>query len=562
MIHQATTTLVPNLVYNDPKAAISTEYLAYRPYADVLELATNHLTREINLRHTLRQVITDSVFLAGFVKTGIGVNEQTLDIDGWLADIGQPYCDRVDPDDMIMDPLAREWEEQRFIGNRYRVAAEAMENIDGYDMDKVKQLQSRYTAMTASETEASFLGQKVSVASEADRLFGEIDLVDLYIPEEQVIITMPWGSNNNIFPDFIRVVDYQGPEHGPYEMLGFAYVPDNLMPVAPAMVWHDLHVMTNKIAVKMARQAERSKRVLAYESSAWEDAQDITDAEDGDTVRVDDVTAIQEIQYGGPTDDMYKYITWAKEQYSEMAMNIDLLSGTGSNEPTATQAEMVQANSSVRLADMQNMVYQFTAKIMERMAFYLHTDPLIELPLVKRKQGVDTQVFYTPEMREGDWMDYHLKVTPYSMARQDPNVKVRRVLEFTGQVIPALAQAYQMLGPAFNLENTLALLGREMAIDELDEMINAQVLQAQVARMQQMLAEGLPLDQKVISMITGGGNSSSGPMDTAAAQVRLSQPSPNPNPSGMTGVGITPDVERNQIHQERAAELQQTYMGV
>ena len=90
MIFQAATTLIPNLVYHDPKAQISTEYMAYRPYADTLGLAVNHLTREINLRHTLRMIITDTIFLAGFVKTALGVSQQTLDIDGWLHNIGQP----------------------------------------------------------------------------------------------------------------------------------------------------------------------------------------------------------------------------------------------------------------------------------------------------------------------------------------------------------------------------------------------------------------------------------------------------------------------------------------
>ncbi len=559
LIYQAATTLIPNLVYADPRASISTQYLAYRPYADSLSLATNHLVREINLRESLRKIITDAIFMAGFVKTGLGVSYQTLDIDGWLADVGQPYADRVDPDDMILDPLARVWDEQRIIGNRYRVSVEDLEGLEGYDVDKIRTYESRYRYLNSSgHPEASYLSLKQNVATEADQLFNEVDLVDVYIPEEQVILTMPWGSKNQIMPEIVRTVEYQGPEQGPYEMLGFAYIPDNILPVAPAMVWHDLHIMTNKVATKAAKQAERSKRILAYESSAWEDAQDIIDAEDGETVRVDDVEAVKELQYAGPTEDMYAYMAWAKQQYSEMAMNIDLLSGTGSDEPTATQAEMVQANTSVRLADMQNMVYQFTAKIMERLAFFLHTDPLIELPLVKRVNGIDQQIVYSPEMREGDWIDYHLKVTPYSMARQDPNVKVRRIIEFTGQVIPALAQAYQMLGPAFNIEATLSILGREMGIDELDEMINSPVLQQQISRMQELLAQGIPLDPKVIKQITGAGITQGG--SPGVADMALARPSPNPNPAGMVGTDVTPDTEMNQIHQERAAELQSTYL--
>ncbi|MFP3786273.1 hypothetical protein, partial [Burkholderia sp. SIMBA_024] len=129
---------------------------------------------------------------------------------------------------------------------------------------------------------------------------------------------------------------------------------------------------------------------------------------------------------------------------------------------------IVQANSSVRLSDMQGLVYHFTAKVCRDLAFFLHTDPLIELPLVKREEGRDRQVVYSPEMREGDWMDYQLKIVPFSMARQDANLKVSRMMEFIANGIPAIAQAFQMLGPAFRLEQTIDLVGRQMGIEELD----------------------------------------------------------------------------------------------
>ena len=58
LMYNAVTTMVPNLVYNDPRVKIRTEVLAYRNYAGTLELATNHLVRKIKLRHTLRKVIT------------------------------------------------------------------------------------------------------------------------------------------------------------------------------------------------------------------------------------------------------------------------------------------------------------------------------------------------------------------------------------------------------------------------------------------------------------------------------------------------------------------------
>lgn len=545
LIYQAVTTLVPNLVYNNPKARIKSRFLAYREYAGISELAMNHLIQEVHLRDTMRKVITDAIFMAGFVKVGLGISGQTLDIDGFWHDIGQPYCDRVDGDDMVLDPLSREWEEQRIIGNRFRADLEPLQESGLYDPDDLRQLASRYSMAGLKESASSLSGQ--NTAQEADAVTGAIDLVDLWLPDDNTIVTMPWQPDNSVAPTILREVEYEGPEAGPYRMLGFAMVPDNIMPVAPASMWNDLGVMANRIASKIGQQSEREKSVLAYESTAWQDAQGVVEADDGESVRVDNIDGIKEVHYGGVQKEGYMYLEWIKNQFSDMAMNIDLLSGTTTGEPTATQAEMLQANTTVRLSDMQEIVYNFTGELMTTLFFFLHTDPLIELPLVKRSQGEDSQVFYTPEMREGDWMDYNISVQPYSMARQDPNVKIRRLLEFSGNVIPALAGAAQMLGPAFNLEAAITLIGREMGIEELDEIINSPALQMQMQNMQSLLEMGVPLDPGVIQTMMGNQSGAA-----AGGGARPQQPNPRAALQG----GITTGVETNMRRQDTAAELQ------
>jgi hypothetical protein len=571
LIYQATTTLVPNLVYQDPKVSVSSNYLAYREYAHVLGLATNHLINEIQLRETLRMAVTDAIFLCGWVKTGISTSGETLDIDGVAHDIGQPYADRVDPDDMVIDPWARRIEEAIYVGNRYRIAKEVVQAIGLADDEQLNAMQSRLDQ--ATEPDVTMLSQvgESKDAMKAGEPVEFVDLVDLWLPEENAIATIPWSPDGNLpGGDYLRVIDYDGPERGPYHMLGFAWVPDNIMPAPPAGVWHDLHETANRLARKAARQAERQKTVLAYEGSAQEDVADILETSDGEAVKVDNIEGVREINFGGVNEQNYDYLSWAKENFSEMSMNIDLLSGTGTNEPTATQAEIVQANSSVRLSDMQGLVYQFTADVTRDLAFFLHTDPLIELPLVKRTNGEDEQVVYSPEMREGDWMDYQLKIVPFSMARQDPNLKVRRLMEFTANGIPAMAQAFQMLGPVFKLEQAIELLGRNMGIEELEEIIDTAALRQRVERMQELIDQGIPVDPKVVQTIMnpdnqpdavplpGGGNPPAGaaPGGPPPGGIRPQQP----NPMAGMGGNITPNMERNQRRQEVAGELQATYL--
>ncbi len=553
LIYQAVTTIVPNLVYNDPKASVSSTFLAYRDYAEVLGLATNHLVNEIRLRETLRMAITDALFMCGWIKTGLAVRGETLDIGGVLHDLGQPFADRVDPDDMVVDPWARRLEEAIYVGNRYRIPREVVRASGIATDEQLRGMESHVGR--ASEPDATMLSQigKSRDAMKAGEPVEFVDLVDLWLPEENVVATIPWTRDGSLpGGDYLRTIEYDGPERGPYHQLGFAWVPDNVMPAAPCTMWVDLHEMANRVARKAARQAERQKTVLAYEGVAAEDVEDIVEASDGETVRVDNIEAIREVNFGGVVDANYQYLEWARGSFSEMAMNIDLLSGAGTGEPTATQAELLQANSSVRLADMQSLVYHFTADVARDLAFFLHTDPLIELPLVRRREGADEQVVYSPEMREGDWLDYQIKIVPYSMARSDPNLKTRRLLEFMGNAIPAIAQAFQMLGPVFKIEQAIDIVGRQMGIENLDEIIDSQALRQRIGRMQELVDAGVPMDPKVIRNIM------SPEADAVAADAGVRPQQPNPMaaiPSGQTG-----GTERNRRRQETAGELQAAYL--
>lgn len=541
MIYQAVTTLVPNLVFQNPKAMVNAEFLAYRQYADILGLAVDRVLSELDAAFMLRKLVTDSLFLAGFSKLGICSSSQFLYLDNQYHDTGQVYWDRIDADDMILDPAARCLEECRLIGNRFRAPKAMLKEQGIFTEQQINSLSNRYED-NLGPGPVSGIGGSAELMEEAEDLHDHGELVELFLPEEEVLVNMPWGGGE-VAPEIMRVVDYEGPEEGPYDLLGYAFVPDNILPVAPSMIWYDLHVLGNRIARKAARQAERNKRMLVYTANAWEDAQDIIDTPDGDAVRVDDVNEVKELEYGGVTEDAYNYIEWCKSNFAEMAMNIDLLSGTSSDEATATQAQMLQQNTSVRLADMQQMVYRFVERGMRKIAYFLHTDPLIELPLIKRVQGVDTQVIYTPEMREGDWFNYNLTVKPYSMARQDPNAKLRRIMEFCGNVIPALTQAFMQLGPIFNLEGAINLVAREIGLDEKDELLNSPLLHQMLAQQQMLLENNIPIDPKVMRFMAG--QPMVNPMlagGMGGAGFRPEQPVPR---AGMAG-GITPQTENRQ----------------
>jgi hypothetical protein len=552
LMFKAISTLVPNLVYREPMAMLTTDTMAFRQYAGMLELAVNHAVRMVKLCATLRDIVTDALFAAGFAKCGIGVSDLTLDLEGRTMDIGAPFVERVDPDDMILDPAAREWKGMSFVGNRFRVPKQDAIAAGVYDPADIE----RYCEESkAKRNEVASLSGDATVL---DAYYGEvaeyIDLCEIYLPTQQLIVTLPWGCECK--PDKpLRIVEWQGPKEGPYHMLKFASVPNNVLPIAPASVWSLLHELANKVARKVARQAGRMKSVLAYDGTAVEDAAELADADDGETVRVDNINGIKEVSYGGTNDAAYQFMDWIQTHFSQASGNIDLLAGATADQNTLGQSELLNNNQQIVLKDMQNQVYNFTGELMATLAFYIHTDPLIDLMLTKRVLGEDVQVRYTPEMREGVWLDYNLKTRPYSMAQVDPNVVVRRIMDFISQGIPALAQGAAAFGAGLNVEGAARLILERMGVEEADEIINSPALHQVLAqKTMALLASGVAPDGKA-----GGPQQQPGPQVPGAPPPGAVRPV-QPNPWGTAPVGgVSPQQEQNSQRQQASAGTQSGY---
>lgn len=546
LIYAAVSTIVPNLVVNDPKAKADTDLLAYRTYAIMHGLAISRVAQRSGLKKSLRGVIADAIFMAGFMKVGEAIGDSIVTLEGVDYNLTEPYMERVSPDDMILDPMARAWDEQAILGNKFRVDVDKLIEIGYGDPDMLNSI-AEDVAFGSSNEKAS----DITKSSQMNETRRYVELAEVWIPAEKRIVTLPYKQGAK-FDQFVRSIDYGGPPKGQYHMLGFAEAPDNLLPIAPAGIWYDLHILGNRIARKISRQAERNKRVLAYEDDAEEDVEKLGQANDGETVRVANLDKIKEVEYGGVSEKAYEWMNWIKQNFSDMTGE-NQLSGTGDAAPTLGQEQIQQANTSVRLGDMQGLVYTFTGEVLSDVGYILHTDPLINLPLVRREGGVETQDYYTPDQRVGEWYEYHITTVPFSMARTDPNSAVRRKLEFATNVIPAAANAAAVLGPGFRIGPFLTSIAREVGIDDADEWLVT-------PEIQQWITLNMMLSQKTGD--PGKAAQFTNPMAMVAGAMGMNPAAPTPmpgqpNPSAMgpTG-GISPATEQAQAVQEAAVPNQ------
>ncbi len=453
-----------------PMGLVTTKILRLKPEAANIQLGHRHLIEEIKYSVTQRRVVGDALYRMGIAKVGLDVGG-TVAINGVKHEVGQPYADSVDLGDFVMDMSANTWEQCQFIGNYYWLDYEQVMDSDlykGATRDKLKPTERQGTYEDGDETTESLSqGDEGTPDSYRD----QIRLLDLWLPIEGVILTLVADGQES--KKAIRVVEWDGPETGPYHLLSFSDVPLNLMPSAPVDHWMDLHELANKLFLKAERQALRQKNVTGYRrtTEAAADAQRFKEAQDGDLFAMDDPTNVNTIKSGGADASTLAAFSMAKDLFVYMGGNLDALGGLSPQSGTLGQDELLSRSASVRIQRMQARVAEFTKGVFRDLAWYLMTDPLIDLPLVKRIPGSDIEipVSISVEDREGDYLDYNFDIEPYSAQAHSPGERMQVVKEALQMVAPFMQQ-FQQQGHQLDIEGLLKILARYRDMSELEEL--------------------------------------------------------------------------------------------
>ncbi len=546
--------LVPNLVMRNPVNKLETKILAQQPYGELMGLALNQLQQDIGMVDTIRAWVVSALFGWGMVKTGLSASGELLQFGDVRIDPGQIFTTLVDLDDYVLDPVCTHRKKASFEGDRVRLPRQVLLDTDGYEHDLIVKLpQARYISDNDRVENISKQNQAVL---EMNTLQDYVEVVELWVPEADALVTIP-DPMQTTFSKYLRVADYNGPKEGPYTDLSFTPpVEGNPYPVAPASIWFDLHRAANRIFKKLMDQADRQKDILVYPPAQADEAQDILDAADGDTIASIDPKGIQVVSFGGQNRNNETMIQQLQVWYNYMSGNPDQMAGNmpsaAKGKETATRSQILQGNANISIEDARGILYNRMAEVSGKQAWYLHTDPLIELPLTKRDTGgQQVQIWLTPEQRYGDFFRFTFKIVARSMSRLDPAIKSKRIVEFATSVIPALmASAMQsmQMGVPFNVQKAITDLATELdVIDAVQDWFN----DPEFAQKMQIIAAMGPQNAgkaKTSEGGGGGGNSIKGIMQ-------------NGEYPGARNTA-TPQQEFNQQSQDTAAESQSANQGV
>lgn len=454
--------LAPLLVAQNPRADVRMADGTMTPFAATFAAKLDNLNNEIALDETLRMLVFDSLFGPSIVLVGLADSGEGIVESGYLHDQGQVFVDRVSPDDYLPDSFARTREAMQFEGHVY-------ERTKEYLLDSGLYKNTAFISGGSDDRGDQDRAERISGKRESDgRLVETVGLIDVWLPPSN-----PWGGDVGVIVTLsadrpangvMRVAEYHGPERGPYEMLHYTPIPDNLIHLPPTWVWEATDELINVLARKVKRQAERAKRINVYNIANADDAKLIRSAMDGEFVGLRDVSQVKEIQFGGQSDDTWRLVQELLGWQSKLGGNMDQVGGIGTTgDPTATEVSTLQENAMVRINDMRGQVERFVAKIMVKEGFYLYTDELADEQVATPIDGVDLDIRqpWTPAKQEADYLDFNIRVQPYSMQRQDPKAKSDRTIGFLERVVMPLLPFAQQQGAMLDVARMIGQLAKD-----------------------------------------------------------------------------------------------------
>jgi len=488
MMFQAADIYTMSLAANRPRVLVNSYNGSLKSFGKRYQLAVNNYIKTMGIEEVLEGCCLDAFFSLGIAKVHLA-DSHIIEIDAnTRVDPGKPWVKRISLDDWCHDTSVKEWFECGYMADGYQVPYDRLQD-DLYDQKVAEQLSpgghNPYGGEGSTRVEGLTKGYE---DYNQDNFEEMVDLVDVWFPREKVIVT--WGLDmagtrwelKNTDPLIIQ--DWDGPESveasvsGPYHIVGFSDVPDNTMALSPAMNLCVLDDLANGLFRKLDRQARRQKTYHIFKGTAEEDAKRQRKVADGEMIKVADPDAVREVSVGGVDQGNLAFTQVVRDTFDRMAGNLPAMGGLGTSADTVGQEKMIGGQISKREAKMQYRMVRFTTGVIKSLGHLIFYDPVLEIPGEVGVPGtnISTDASWTPEMREGDFLNYNFEIEPYSMAYKPPAQRAQDIQQFVANSILPMLPNLEAQGGSFDLKAFLEWMAELMDEPRLLELIKFQGL--------------------------------------------------------------------------------------
>jgi len=463
LLDRAVSVLGPLLISNNPRVLILAKQSGSDPnaktFAIKLKYVLHDLFDEIKLAaNTLRPTTIDSLFGLGITKTGV-MHSHTVELGGYLHDYGQPYCDRVDFADYICDRNARNRQEMKFEGHRYRLP---IQYVAESGLFKNYDNLTTNLRLYGQRTHPDEVSKGASANKSDEEIYPTVELIDLWLPDQDVVVTIPPEGQGD---KYCREIEWDGPETGPFDVLGYKYFPDTVIPIPPAYMWVDQNKTVNVVINKMKDMVEREKTIAVGDLTNPQDKQVIKDSGHGDFVLLQGgADSVKEVTFGGFNPQSFPFLQFLLAEYSRSGPNLNLMGGKQLQATTLGQEQMLQANAQREVDDMLEQVYAFTESVVNKLAWFLTNGTVRSRQFTDTVGGIDAVLEFNTESAD-NLREYGIKIEPYSLGRMNPELRYQRILQLLSQIVIPLAPLAAQQGSYPSVDAIVHELGEYLNVD-------------------------------------------------------------------------------------------------
>jgi hypothetical protein len=464
---------------NNPQGFIQTEYLELRGFARHYQTHLNNLLKEIEFAETHRRWVLSSLFCLGVIKvhmkeSGIVVHEGDI-----AADTGLPFASNVYLDDWVHDMSVRRKSQLKFCGDMYRIPFADFQQgiIDGtYIKENSKDVKP--TSKNGDDDPDRVENISKGATTDIDEYEPMLDLADIWLPREGVIKTFV-VSNRTTFrltgrP--VAVMEWDGVERGPYELLSISDAPENIMPASIAGYWEAMDEFINISMRKHVRHVSNMKENLCANSAGSGAAKKLRSANDLEVLTDVDLNHVRSFRQGGADPNLMTSIQQAQDVFDEQASNLKSLLGTGPQADTLGQEQLIQAAGNRIASQMQSRVVDATASVYQNIGYLLWYDQFREAAgnisvIGYRGEVTEIPSPWLPGDREGNVQQYNFSIIPVSLVQRTPIQQAQLVMQLLNQLFLPGMQAMQMQGVTLDFSSLVDILSDLLYVPEIRRFI-------------------------------------------------------------------------------------------
>ena len=453
------------LAGSNPKVLLPTWRQDILPEIADLEAIINRELGEMRFDRTLRKWVQEAIFCIGILKCGLVDGDYVELIPGEPMPAQNYFAEVVDFDDFVYDTDASSWDRITFLGDRYQVDYDAIMASD--EFPSLAKASLKPYEMHDQEDRASQIGIEQGSENQQEESFIRKAYVwDICLPEEGLIVTIA-DNPGAVVP--LKVVEWNGTTNSPYHVLRFMDVPGNAMPLAPGALLKSLNRTLNALYRKMVRQANRQKSLALYRLGAGDDAKKIQDASDGELVGVSSVDNVQQVSFGGASQENLAFALQIRQTFGEVAGNIDALGGLGPQADTARQDAMLAQTVSKKAAKMSLVVVDATVEVIKSLIHHVVNDPVRTYTTTRPIQGTSLEALaeLSPGDRPFSLDDFRVEVQPYSMSYRSPSERAGDLKGVFLELIFPMLPALQQQGVNVKLQALFELLAKYLDLPEI-----------------------------------------------------------------------------------------------